>query len=169
MTGAYVVVPDDGADNRGSFGRVYDADLFAAAGLDTRVSQCNYSINPVAGTLRGLHYQKDPWAEAKLIRCVRGRVFDVIVDLRADSPTRFVWFGAQLDQWNHHALFVPAGCAHGFVTLDPDTELHYQMSTPYHPDSAAGVRWDDPTFGIEWPRPPALISDRDATYALVEP
>ena len=168
LAGSFVIVPISRADARGSFGRLFDETLFRERGLDPSLAQASYSYNVAPGTLRGLHYQRDSWAETKLVRCTRGRVFDVIVDLRAGSPTRLGWFGVELDERTRHAVYVPDGFAHGFVTLTPDAEVHYQISTPYHPDSGAGLRWDDPSLAIDWPLAPRVISDRDASYALLD-
>ena len=167
IAGAYVVVPTTLTDERGAFGRLFDSALFAEQGLDPTLTQASFSYNEAAGTLRGLHYQLEPWSEAKLVRCTRGRVFDVLVDLRPGSDTHHRWFGRELSDDTREALYIPRGCAHGFVTLTSGAELHYQISTAYHPESAAGVRWDDPMFGIEWPRQPAVISERDASYPMV--
>lgn len=155
-------------DERGHFARTFDAELFAAHGLDARVAQCNTSFNARAGTLRGLHYQLAPHGEGKLVRCTRGCIWDVALDLRPESPTHLRWLGVELDADGTRSLFVPAGCAHGFQTLADDSEVHYQMTHVYVPDSARGVRWDDPSFAIDWPEPPAgrerLISERDRAF-----
>ena len=135
--------------------------------MDPTVAQCSTSFNARAGTLRGMHYQADPHGEAKLVRCTRGAVHDVIVDLRPDSPTHRRWFGIELSADNGTALYVPVGMAHGFQTLEDGSEVLYMMGHEYVPDAARGVRWDDPGFGIEWPEPPAggrTISARDAAY-----
>jgi len=168
LAGACVVVPTNVDDERGSFGRLFDQAQFRAQGLDPSLDQASFSYNIAARTLRGLHYQREPWAETKLVRCTRGRVFDVIVDLRTGSQTQLGWFGMELDERTRNAIYVPAGFAHGFVTLTPDAELHYQISTPYHPGSSAGVRWDDPALAIDWPVEPLVISERDSTYALLD-
>lgn len=168
--GAFLITLEPVADERGSFARTFSADEFEAHGLDARVVQCNVSTNVRAGTLRGLHYQAEPRAEAKLVRCSRGAIFDVVVDLRAGSPTRLRWFGAELSAGNGRMLFVPAGLAHGFQTLVDDSEVVYQMSEAYSPEHARGVRWDDPAFGIEWPPAPSrTLSERDRTYADYRP
>jgi dTDP-4-dehydrorhamnose 3,5-epimerase len=167
LPGAYVVELEPLGDERGWFARTFDADAFAQLGLDARVSQCNTSFNERAGTLRGMHLQAEPHGEAKLVRCTRGAVHDVIVDLRPDSPTFRRWFGIELRAGGTASLFAPAGTAHGFQTLEDASEVHYQMSHHYVPEAAGGVRWDDPAFGIEWPQPPAggrVISERDASY-----
>jgi dTDP-4-dehydrorhamnose 3,5-epimerase len=167
LAGSFVIVPRNLDDERGSFGRLFDEALFRARGLDLALSQASFSYNIAAGTLRGMHYQREPWAETKLVRCTRGRVFDVIVDLRAGSETRLGWFGVELDERARNAIYVPAGFAHGFVTLTPDAELHYEISTPYHPGSSAGLRWDDPSVGIDWPIEPSVISARDTAFPLL--
>ena len=167
LGGAFLVEQERMADERGYFARTFDAEIFAAAGLDGRVSQSSTSFNVRAGTLRGMHFQADPHGEDKLVRCQRGALFDVIVDLRADSATRGRWFGVELTPDNGRSLFIPKGFAHGFQTLADDTEVHYQMTTPYVPGAGDGVRWDDPAFGIDWPPAPPegrIISDRDAAY-----
>jgi dTDP-4-dehydrorhamnose 3,5-epimerase len=172
LPGAFVVELEPLRDERGWFARTYDAEAFAALGLDARVSQCNTSFNERAGTLRGLHYQAEPHGEGKLVRCTRGAVFDVFVDLRPDSPTFCRWQGFELRADGVVSLFIPAGFAHGFQTLEDGSEVHYQMGAPYVPGTGRGVRWDDPAFGIEWPEPPPggrVISERDATYPDFEP
>jgi dTDP-4-dehydrorhamnose 3,5-epimerase len=166
IAGAVLIELEPLVDERGSFARTFAVDEFAANGLETRVVQCNTSTNTRAGTLRGLHYQASPHAEAKLVRCVRGSIFDVVVDLRPESPTYCVWYGVELSAANLRMLFVPAGLAHGFQTLEDDTEVLYQMSAEYSAEHARGVRWDDPVFGIEWPDTDVrTISERDRDYA----
>jgi dTDP-4-dehydrorhamnose 3,5-epimerase len=167
LDGMAVIELEPLRDERGSFARTFDAELFAAHGLDGQVAQCNTSFNARAGTLRGLHYQLPPHAEGKLVRCTRGRVFDVAVDLRPDSPTHRRWVGVELDADGVRCVFIPAGCAHGFQTLLDGSEVHYQMTAPYVPAAARGVRWDDPAFAIRWPDPPAggrVLSPRDRTF-----
>jgi len=169
LAGAWLIEPERLEDERGFFARSWCAREFAERGLDPRLSQCSISRNRKAGTLRGLHYQRAPHAEAKLVRVTRGRAFDVIVDLRPASPTRHRWFGTELDAESAVMVYVPAGFAHGFQTLEDDTDLFYQISVPHHPPSAAGLRWDDPALAIAWP--PArerIISERDLAYPLVE-
>jgi dTDP-4-dehydrorhamnose 3,5-epimerase len=166
IAGAVLIELEPLADERGSFARTFSVDEFAAQGLAADVVQCNTSTNARAGTLRGLHYQTAPFEEAKLVRCVRGSLFDVVVDLRADSPSYCAWYGVELSASNGRMLFVAAGLAHGFQTLEDDTEVLYQMSARYSAEHARGVRWDDPAFGIEWPHAEArTISDRDRDYA----
>jgi dTDP-4-dehydrorhamnose 3,5-epimerase len=172
ISGAYLIEPEPSADERGLFARTFCAEEFAGRGLDARVSQCNTSANRRAGTLRGLHYQADPHGEAKLVRCTRGAIFDVAVDLRSSSGTYLRWAAAELTADNRQAFFIPAGCAHGFQTLADDSEVLYQMSTPYVPGSGRGVRWNDPAFGIAWPGPPPAgrtMSERDRGYPDLTP
>jgi dTDP-4-dehydrorhamnose 3,5-epimerase len=151
-------------DERGAFARLQCPDEFAAAGQPFAPVQTSLSRNPRAGTLRGMHYQSTPHAEAKLVRAVRGRMFDVALDLRPGSPTLKRWFGIELSAQNARALFIPEGVAHGFLTLEADTDVLYQISPKFEAGHETGVRWDDPVFAIAWPQPPALISQRDATY-----
>lgn len=168
LAGAFLIVPVSRVDERGSFGRLFDEALFRERGLDPSLAQASFSYNVAARTLRGMHYQREPWAETKLVRCTRGGVFDVIVDLRAGSPTRLRWFGVELDEQSRNAIYVPAGFAHGFLTLTPHAEMHYQISRPYNPDHSAGLRWDDPVLSIHWPADPVVISKRDETYPLLD-
>jgi dTDP-4-dehydrorhamnose 3,5-epimerase len=166
IAGAILIELEPLSDERGSFARTFAVGEFAAHGLETRVVQCNTSTNVHAGTLRGLHYQLPPYAEAKLVRCVRGSLYDVVVDLRPESPTYCAWHGVELSASNLRMLFVPAGLAHGFQTLEDDTEVLYQMSEEYSAEYARGVRWDDPVFGIQWPDTDVrTISERDRDYA----
>ncbi len=164
IAGAFVIDLEPHRDERGSFARAFCQQEFAAHGLNPAVAQCNLSHNAKRGTLRGLHYQAAPHGEAKLVRCIRGAIYDVIVDLRPDSPSFKTHVSAELSERNGRALYVPEGVAHGFLTLEDDSDIFYQMSTPYHPEAARGVRWDDPTFGVPWPESVRVISERDATY-----
>lgn len=164
IAGAWQIDPVRLTDDRGFFTRVWCDDEAVAHGLNPAVRQCNVSFNPKAGTLRGLHFQRAPHAEAKLIRCTAGAVFDVLVDLRPDSPTFKRWYGAELTAGNHRMLYVPEGCAHGYLTLVDGAEVFYQVSTKYAPQAADGVRWDDPAFGIAWPHPVRQIHPRDRDY-----
>lgn len=164
LAGAYVVHVEEHADDRGFFGRLWCADEFDAAGLDMRVSQVNVGFSVHRGTLRGLHFQRAPHGETKLVRCTAGAVYDVVVDLRPDSPTHTRWFGVELTPDNHLQLYVPAGFAHGYQTLRDRSEICYQASVPYTPDSATGVRFDDPVFGIDWPEPVTAISEADRSW-----
>ena len=152
------------ADERGFFARTFCADEFLRRGLEPRVAQSSIAVNPRRGTLRGMHYQREPHSEAKLVRCLRGSIHDVVIDLRAGSPTCRQWFAAALNASDRRMLYIPPGLAHGYLTLEDETEISYQMSTPYHPESADGVRWDDPAFAISWPFEPAVIVERDRSY-----
>jgi len=164
LHGSYIVGLDKHEDQRGFFARSWCAREFEAQGLSARLVQCNISWNRSRGTLRGMHYQTAPLAEAKLVRCVRGAIHDVVLDLRPDSATYRGHFGVELSAQNRLMIYVPEGVAHGFLTFDDDTEVLYQMSEFYDPEHAAGVRWDDPAFGIPWPSEVLVISDRDRTY-----
>jgi dTDP-4-dehydrorhamnose 3,5-epimerase len=164
LPGAYVVEPVPISDNRGFFARTFSVEEFRQAGLDSDVSQCSVSFNSRAGTLRGIHYQMAPHAESKLVRCTRGEIYDVIVDLRDDSPTFKRWFAVVLSADNRLALFIPKGIAHGFQTLSAGSEVHYQISVPYSAGAARGIRWNDPAFKIDWPEGDRTISDRDLGY-----
>jgi dTDP-4-dehydrorhamnose 3,5-epimerase len=167
LEGAFVIELELLEDERGFFARSFCQEEFRAGGLDPVVAQCNVSYNSRRGTLRGLHYQDKPHEEAKLLRCTRGAIWDVIVDLRDKSATRFQWFAVELTADNHRALYVPRGFAHGFQTLTERSEVLYQMSEFYHPESARGVRWDDPALGIRWPLPDPIVSRRDCSYPLL--
>ena len=163
LKGAFVVELDVITDGRGGFARTYCAREFQSVGLNCHWPQHNLSRNRATGVLRGLHYQCAPHGEIKLVRCTKGAVFDVLVDLRSDSSTYCRWQGFELTVENGRALYIPEGFAHGFQTLADDSELFYLMSEYYYPECARGVRWDDPAFGIGWPRPVAEISDQDAS------
>ena len=163
--GAYLIRPQPRTDERGHFARVFCEKTLAERGLVGHVSQVNTGFSPRQGTLRGLHYQRAPHAEVKIARCLRGAVFDVVVDLRAASPTYKRWFGATLTAENGHMLYAPEGTAHGYLTLAADTELMYLTSYPYAPDAAAGVRFDDPAFGIDWPGEITMVSQADRQWA----
>lgn len=164
IAGVFIVEIEPHADERGHFARCYCADAFARRGIGFTPVQGNLSFNPHRGTLRGLHYQAAPVPDAKLVRCTRGAIFDVAVDLRPGSPTHAEWVGVDLSAQNGRALFVPEGCAHGFQTIQPDSEVFYLMGAPYRADLARGARWDDPAFGIRWPDPGPRLNARDAAY-----
>jgi dTDP-4-dehydrorhamnose 3,5-epimerase len=167
IAGVFVIEPERFADGRGHFARTYCAREFSEHGLDARVSQCSTSFNAGAGTLRGMHYQAEPYMEAKLVRCTRGAIYDVALDLRPDSASYLGWHAVELSEDNGQALFIPAGCAHGFQTLSDASEVLYQISVPYEPSAARGVRFDDAAFAIAWPGPPPsgrTVSERDASY-----
>src|ERR1700677_190238 len=153
LAGACVIELEEIEDERGWFARSFDPQEFAAHGLDPAIAQCNVSFNARCGTLRGLHYQAAPHGESKLVRCVRGAIFDVAVDLRADSPSYRQWHGVELSGENRLAYYIPVGLAHGFQTLTDDCEVLYQMGHRYVPQAARGVRFDDPAFAIRWPQP----------------
>jgi len=167
LKGAFVIEPVRREDDRGFFARTFCQEEFAERGLNSLVAQCSVSFNRRKGTLRGLHYQAAPHEESKLIRCTQGAIFDVIVDLRRNSPTFKGYFATELSSTNHAMLYIPAGFAHGFQTLMDDTEVFYQMSESYHAESARGVRWDDPVFAIPWPNVEhRILLDRDRNYPL---
>ena len=164
IPGVWLVEMERSEDDRGWFARSWCAKEFEAHGLNPRLVQCNVSFNKKKDALRGMHWQAAPHAEAKLVRCTSGAIYDVALDLRPDSPTFRKWFAAELTADNGRSLYIPEGCAHGFQTLTDDAEVFYQMSESYHPESARGARWNDPAFGIQWPLPEPLISDRDQNY-----
>ena len=166
LPGAWIVELDLLADERGWFARTFDAEEFRARGLNAAVVQCNASFNAHSGTLRGMHYQAEPHGESKLVRCVRGAIFDVAGDLREGSPTFCSWHAVELSAENRLAFYIPAGLAHGFQTLRDDCEVLYQMGNDYVPEAARGVRWDDPAFRIQWPphEGERTISERDRAY-----
>jgi dTDP-4-dehydrorhamnose 3,5-epimerase len=164
LAGAFVIDLEPRTDDRGFFARAWAQDELEAHGLDPRASQANIGVSTRAGTLRGMHYQEAPFAEVKIVRCTAGRIHDVIVDLRPDSPTHRGWFGIELSASNRTALYVPAGFAHGYLTLTDDAECWYLASVPYAPNAARGVRHDDRAFGIDWPVPVSVISDADRAW-----
>lgn len=168
LPGAYFVDLERREDDRGFFARTFCAKEFEDLGLPTLVAQCNLSYNPAKGTLRGMHYQDERAPEPKLVRCTRGAVWDVIVDLRPDSTTRGRHIGVELSAENHRALFIPALFAHGYLTLTDHAEVAYQVSEFYTPGAEKGLRWDDPALAIEWPVPVEVISQKDAAWPLLE-
>ncbi len=165
---AYVIEPELIEDERGFFMRIWSWEEFSGRGLSPRIVQCNTSFNKQQGTLRGMHYQIPPHEEVKLVRCTAGAIYDVIIDLREDSPTRLKWIGVELSARNRLMVYVPEGFAHGFQTLTDDTEVFYQVSAYYHQESARGVRWDDPAFSINWPLEISVISERDRSHPFVD-
>ncbi|MFN2628138.1 MAG: dTDP-4-dehydrorhamnose 3,5-epimerase [Gaiellaceae bacterium] len=170
LEGAWTIQPTPVEDERGSFTRTFDAEAWRTQGLDPAVVQCSVSFNTRRGTLRGLHYQASPHGEAKVVRCTRGAIYDVIVDLRQDSSSYCRWFAVELSESNGTMLYVPVGFAHGFQTLSDATEVSYQISRAYAATHGRGVRWDDAAFGIEWPHADErVISERDRTYADYRP
>ncbi len=167
IPGAFRVRPERHVDERGFFARTWCADELAAQGLAPQLAQSSVSWNRSRGTLRGMHYQAAPHEEAKLVACLRGAIWDALADLRPDSPAFRSWIGVRLDEENLDMLYVPPGVAHGFLTLADDTLVHYQISERHHADLARGVRWNDPTLGVAWPEPPAVISERDRELPLL--
>lgn len=168
LQGVLVLEIEPVADERGLFARTWSRTELASRGLTVDLDQVSVAYNEVAGTLRGLHFQAVPHAEAKTVRCMAGAIFDVAVDLRDGSPTRLRWVGVELSASNRRSLFVPEGCAHGYVTLTDGAEVQYQISTPYRPDAARGYRWNDPTLAIDWPVPIRRISAHDAALPFVD-
>ena len=166
IEGAFLIEPERIEDSRGFFARTYCQKEFAANGLESSFVQCNLSFNTERGTLRGMHFQSPPHEETKLVRCVRGALYDVLVDLRRDSPTYLQWLAFELTAENRSMLCVPAGVAHGYQTLMPACEVFYQMSAYYEWNCARGARWDDPSFAIDWPIENPILSEADRSYAL---
>jgi dTDP-4-dehydrorhamnose 3,5-epimerase len=169
LPGAFIVETEPVEDERGWFARIYDEQELADRGLAFRFPQGSVAFNEARGTLRGMHYQEEPHAEAKLVRCTRGAVHDVIVDLRPGSPTFKRWVAVELTAANGRLLYVPEGIAHGYLTLADETETLYLISAPYAAEAARGVRWDDPAFGIEWPGAPHVMSEKDRAWPDFRP
>lgn len=167
LMGAFVIEPDIFRDERGYFSQVYLRNEFARFGLETEFIQWSVSQNEQRGTLRGMHFQASPFEQAKLVQCLRGALFDVIVDLRPTSPTYRNWFGVELSERNGNTLFIPKGFAHGFITLEPDSLIYYHLSHVYTPEQQRGIRWNDPLLNIHWPIEPTCVSDRDRNYPLI--
>lgn len=165
LPGVFLVELEPKPDDRGFFARAWCADEFARTGLSPALAQVSVSYNHKAGTLRGMHYQAAPHGECKLVRCTAGSIYDVALDLRPDSPTYLKWHAAELSAANRHALYLPEGIAHGFLTLSDGAEVLYQISIPQVAEAARGLRWNDPVFGIRWPRAVSVISARDRDYA----
>ena len=164
VEGVWTIVPERTEDRRGFFARTWCEREFRDRGLVDRWAQCSISFNTTRATLRGLHYQRAPHAEVKLVRCTAGALYDVVLDLRPESSTYLKHVAVELSASNRLMMYVPEGCAHGFQTVEDGTEVFYQISVPYSPEHAAGVRWDDPAFGISWPYPDPIMSDRDRDY-----
>ena len=164
LKGTYIIELEPMEDERGFFARSFCQKEFKKHGLNPRIVQCNISFNKKRGTLRGMHYQVSPYEEAKLVSCIRGAIYDVIIDLRQDSPTYCQWFAVELTEENYKMLYIPKGFAHGFQTLEDNTVVFYQMSEFYYPECARGVRWDDSTFEIEWPLSEQVMSKKDLSY-----
>jgi len=167
LAGVYMVEPEPITDSRGFFARTWSADEFSEHGLEAVVVQCNVSYNTRRGTIRGLHFQAEPLAEAKLVRCTAGAIWDVAVDVREDSVSRYRWLAVELTAEKRNALYIPAGFAHGLQTLSDGAEVFYQMSERYSPEHARGLRWDDPRLAIEWPLADPIVSDRDRSFDLI--
>jgi dTDP-4-dehydrorhamnose 3,5-epimerase len=164
LDGTLLITPDRHADQRGFFARLYCAEEFAAAGIVFHPPQINLSRNSSVGTLRGMHYQDDPFAEAKLVRVASGKIYDVVVDLRRQSRTYLSWIAATLDSEAGQSLYIPEGCAHGFLTLQPNTDVLYLMSRAHAPGKGKGLRYDDPAIGINWPASPLVVSAADLAW-----
>jgi dTDP-4-dehydrorhamnose 3,5-epimerase len=164
LPGAFVIEPEIMADERGFFARSFCQQEFIGHQLKSQVAQCNISYNKKKGTLRGMHYQLAPHQEAKLVSCIKGAIYDVIVDLRLHSPTYCQWVSIELRSDTYQMLYIPVSFAHGFQALEDDAVVFYQMFEFYHPESSCGVRWNDPAFGIKWPVVNPIISDRDRSY-----
>jgi dTDP-4-dehydrorhamnose 3,5-epimerase len=169
LPGLHLIELEVRADARGFFARTYCQQEFANFGLDFRLCQINLSYATKAGTVRGMHFQRPPKAEAKVVQCVSGEVFDIAVDLRPNSPTYCKWYGVRLTGRERQMFYIPEGFAHGFQTLTDDAEVQYLMGEFYAPECQAGVRWNDPAFGIEWPLPITVIAERDLSYAEFQP
>jgi dTDP-4-dehydrorhamnose 3,5-epimerase len=169
LSGAFIVELEKFEDERGFFAHSWSEKEFAARRLDSSMVECSISFNWKRGTLRGMHYQAAPHGQVKIVRCTKGAIYDVIIDLRAASPTFKQWVGVELTAENHSMLYVPKGFAHGFQTLEDASEVFYQMSEVYAPESGRGVRWNDPAFKIAWPEPVSLVNERDGTYPDVNP
>ncbi len=166
LKGAYLIEMELVEDNRGFFARSFCQEEFKHHGIDLDIRQCNFSFNKKKGTLRGMHYQSSPYEEEKLITCIKGSIYDVIIDLRSGSPTYCQWFSAELSSKNQNMLYIPKGFAHGFQALEDDSVVFYQMSEYYHPENAKGVKWDDSEFEIKWPHDISAISQKDKDYSL---
>lgn len=164
LADAVVIDLEPHTDERGAFARTFCVEEFREHGLPTDFPQCNLSYNCAAGTLRGMHYNCATLGESKLVRCVRGAIYDVIVDLRADSPTQWKWFAIELTAMNARALLIPIGFAHGFLTLEDGCDIHYHMGTVFRPEASRGFRWNDPSIAIEWPDTPSVVSEHDSGY-----
>lgn len=168
LKGAYIIEPVKKEDDRGFFARTFCSEEFEKRGLNGQFKQCNVSYSKKKGTLRGMHYQAEPYAEAKLIRCTYGAIYDVIIDLRKDSGTYKKWIGVKVNAGNRQMLYVPEGFAHGFETLVDHTEIFYQVSAPFTPSAERGILWNDPAFQIKWPLPVSVISKKDRAHSMFD-
>jgi dTDP-4-dehydrorhamnose 3,5-epimerase len=169
IQGVVVIRPEQFADERGYFVRTWGQDVFEARGLNPRVVQRNLSFNASSGTLRGMHFQRAPYAEVKLVSCVAGSIYDVAIDLRPESASFGSWVGCELQASTGTMLYIPEGCAHGYLTLEPDTSVEYLLSEFYRPECADGVRWNDPFFAIRWPIEPSIMNARDGSWPDFQP
>jgi len=169
LPGVFEICLEFNSDERGFFARSWCQKEFLDHGLNSNLVQCSVSLNSRKGTLRGMHYQAAPFAETKVVRCTAGAIYDVVLDLRGHSPTFRQWLATVLSAENRHSVYIPEGCAHGFLTLTDESEVLYQMSEFYHPEAGRGVRWNDPAFQIAWPEKVEVISDRDRNYPDFEP
>ena len=167
LEGVYIIDIEKIEDERGFFARVWDKDVFTELGLDSDNVQCNISYNKNKGTLRGFHYQLEPFGEGKIVRCIKGKVYEVILDIRKESKTFLEWEGIELSESNYRILFVPKGFALGFQTLEDETEIFYQMTQKYMPKYTEGIRWDDPKLDIKWPLKPTVVSQKDKSWELL--
>ena len=168
IKGVFLVTPEPARDRRGFFARTWCREEFAEHGIDDAFDQASVSYNHKRGTLRGIHYQAPPHGESKLVRCTRGSLFDVAVDLRPASPSYGRWVGEILSEVNHAALVIPEGCAHGFQTLEDETEVFYQIAGPYRPEASRGIRWNDPQLAVDWPLAGPILSERDADLPTLD-
>ena len=169
LSGVFLIEPERLEDERGFFALSWSAAEFARRSLDSQLAECNISVNNKKSTLRGMHYQADPHGQTKLVRCTMGAVYDVVIDLRASSPTFKQWVGVELSAQNHLMIYIPKGFAHGFQTLEDNSEVFYQMSDPYMPHISQGVRWNDPAFNIKWPPGERIINERDRSWPDFQP
>lgn len=167
LQGVFLVEPERKQDERGFFSKIFCVREFEEYGLNPKINNCCISFNKKKGTLRGMHYQADPSAEDKLVSCLTGKIFDVAVDIRPESPSYRRWFGVELSAESHRAFYIPNGFAHGFITLTDDALVHYHISNYFDPNSERGLRWDDPAIGIRWPIEPSIISKRDLGHPLL--
>lgn len=167
LKGSFIIEPEKIEDERGFFARTWDNKTFEEYGLNSKLVQCNISFNKKKGTIRGMHYQAYPHEEAKLVRCTKGKAFEVMLDLRTHSNTHMQWLGIEITSENYKMLYVPEGFALGFQTLEYNTELFYQMSERYEPEFSRGIRWDDPSINISWPLKPTVISKKDLSFPIL--
>ena len=166
IEGAFVIEPESAEDERGAFARIFCAETFKEKGLAYEFNQRSISFNLKAGTLRGMHFQKEPHAETKIVRCTAGAIIDVVLDLRRESSSFRRWVAVEIDASNRRSIYIPQGCAHGFLTLQDATEVYYEITPDFTPAAAAGVRWDDPAFQIGWPSKPVIIGEKDRNWPL---